>query len=89
MIVASELETAEASMGSARQSVELAEQTLAAEQGRYNLGESTNFDVLRRVDEIEAADAEQLAAEIEYLRALVQLQALNGEILSAYGLTPS
>ncbi len=67
-------------------SLELANENLAAEQARYNVGRSTNYDVLQRLDEVDQAMANALSAQISYLKALVQLQSLNGEILPAYGL---
>lgn len=67
-------------------SVELAEQNLAAEQARFDVGRSTNYDVLFRIDELTASQATALQAQIDYLKAKVELQALTGEILPAYGL---
>jgi outer membrane protein TolC len=67
-------------------SLELALENLEAEQARFEVGRSTNYDVLLRLDEVDAAAASALNAQISYLKALVQLQALNGEILPAYGL---
>jgi outer membrane protein TolC len=70
----------------ASSSVELAEQNLAAEQARFDVGRSTNYDVLFRIDELTAAQATALQAQIDYLKAKVELQALTGEILPAFGL---
>lgn len=67
-------------------SVELAEQNLAAEQARFDVGRSTNYDVLFRIDELTAAQSTVLQAGIDYLKAKVELQSLTGEILPAYGL---
>ena len=67
-------------------SLELATENLAAEQARFDVGRSTNFDVLERIDEVDQASAGALNAQVAYLKALVQLQSLNGEILPAYGL---
>lgn len=67
-------------------SVELARENLAAEQARFDVGRSTNYDVLLRLDELDKAQAAALAAQIAYLKAIAQLQALSGEILPAYGL---
>jgi outer membrane protein TolC len=70
----------------AKLSVELAEQNLAAEQARFDVGRSTNYDVLFRIDELTAAQTTVLQAGIDYLKAKVELQSLTGEILPAYGL---
>jgi outer membrane protein TolC len=65
---------------------ELAEDNLAAEQTRFDLGRATNYDVLLRLDEVDEASKNSLRAQIDYLEALADLQALTGEILPAYGL---
>ena len=67
-------------------SVELAEENLSAEQARFDAGRSTNYDVLQRIDELDRARQDALTARLDYVKALVQLQALNGEILPAFGL---
>jgi outer membrane protein TolC len=67
-------------------SVDLAKENLAAEQARFDVGRSTNYDVLLRLDELDRAEAQALAAQINYLKAIAQLQALSGEILPAYNL---
>lgn len=70
----------------ARVSIELAEQNLAAEQARFEVGRATNYDVLFRIDELLEAQTSLLRAGLDYLRARAQVQALTGEILPAYGL---
>lgn len=80
------LRTAGKRMEVAEISVELAEENLAAEQARFSVGRATNYDVNFRIDELAKAQSEALSAQIDYLKALVQLQALTGEILPAYGL---
>lgn len=67
-------------------SIELAQQNLAAEQARFDVGRSTNYDVLFRIDELLTAQTTLLRAGLDYLRAKAELQALTGEILPAYGL---
>ena len=59
---------------------------LAAEQARFDVGRSTNYDVLFRIDELLTAQTTLLRAGLDYLRAKAELQALTGEILPAYGL---
>jgi outer membrane protein len=70
----------------AQLSIELAEQNLAAEQARFDVGRSTNYDVLFRIDELLNAQTTLLRAGLDYLRAKAELQAVTGEILPAYGL---
>ena len=86
---ASGLRTAGKSIEVAEVSLDLAIENLEAEQARFDVGRATNFDVLERLDAIDTAAAAALNAQINYLKTLAQLQALNGEILPAYGLTPS
>jgi outer membrane protein TolC len=86
---ASGLRTAGKSIEVAEVSLDLAIENLEAEQARFDVGRATNFDVLERLDAIDTAAAAALNAQIAYLKALAQLQALNGEILPAYGLAPS
>ncbi|MBC8069925.1 MAG: TolC family protein [Deltaproteobacteria bacterium] len=83
---ANSLRTAGKVMDVAEISVELAKENLAAEQARFEVGRSTNYDVLLRLDELDKAQASALSAQINYLKALGQLQAFSGEILPAYGL---
>jgi outer membrane protein TolC len=83
---ANSLRTASKVMDVAEISVELAKDNLAAEQARFEVGRSTNYDVLLRLDELDKAQAAALSAQITYLKALAQLQAFSGEILPAYGL---
>lgn len=80
------LRTAAKVMDVAEISLELAKENLEAEQARFEVGRSTNYDVLQRLDQVDQAAAQALSAQIAYLKALVQLQALNGEILPAYGI---
>jgi outer membrane protein TolC len=82
---ANSLRTAGKVMDVAQISVELAQENLAAEQARFEVGRSTNYDVLLRLDELDRQWAAALSAQVNYLKALVQLQALNSEILPAYG----
>lgn len=67
-------------------SIELAQQNLDAEQARFDVGRSTNYDVLQRIDELLNAENTKLLAGLDYLKARATLQALTGEILPAYGL---
>jgi outer membrane protein TolC len=86
ILSSNKLRSAAKQMDLARLSIELAEQNLAAEQARFEVGRSTNYDVLFRIDELLNAQTTHLRAGLEYLRAKAELQALTGEILPAYGL---
>jgi outer membrane protein TolC len=64
----------------------LAEQNVVAEQKRFELGKSTNFEVLRRQDELEQARLRHAAAIADYLTARADLDGLGGTILARYGI---
>lgn len=73
-----------ASIALGDQAIGLAEQNVAAEQKRFELGKSTNFDVLRRQDELEQARLRQASAVADYLAASTDLDGLSGAILARY-----
>jgi outer membrane protein TolC len=58
---------------------------LEAEKARFEVGRSTNFDVLRRQDSIASVQLVLLRAQVEYLKALAGVQAVSGEILDRNG----
>jgi outer membrane protein TolC len=60
---------------------------LAAERARFEVGRSTNFDVLRRQDEVATSRLRLARARADLLRARAQLEAATGEILARYGVT--
>lgn len=66
--------------------VELSLDNLAAENARYDVGRSTIYDVLQRIDDLTQARGAALNAKIELIKARTQLQALTGQLLAAYGL---
>ncbi|HEX8112084.1 MAG TPA: TolC family protein, partial [Kofleriaceae bacterium] len=73
-----------ASVALGDQAIDLAEQNVAAEQKRFELGRSTNFDVLRRQDELEQARLRKASAVADYLAARTELDGLSGAILARY-----
>lgn len=73
-----------ASVALGDQAIDLAEQNVAAEQKRFELGKSTNFDVLRRQDELEQARLRKASAVADYLAARAELDGLSGVILAQY-----
>ncbi len=66
------------------QAIGLADQNVAAEQTRFLLGKSNNFEVLRRQDELEQARLRHAAAVADYLAARADLDGLSGAILARY-----
>jgi len=75
-----------ASIALGDEAIGLAEQNIVAEQKRFELGKSTNFEVLRRQDELEQARLRHAAAIADYLTARADLDGLNGAILARYGI---
>ena len=78
--------TAGARMTITSESVRLAEANVRAEEARNRVGRSTSYDVLFRQDELAIAQYNALSAQVDYLRATVDLQMLTGELLQSYGL---
>jgi outer membrane protein TolC len=60
---------------------------LEAERARFEVGRSTNFDVLRRQDALAGAQLVHLRARVDQLKALAFIDALTGEILDRHGVS--
>jgi outer membrane protein TolC len=69
----------------ARASVGFAEQNLEAERARFDVGRSTNNDVLLRQQELKQAQINVARAIVDLLEADVALEALTGDVLDTYG----
>ena len=78
--------SAEKRLALSRTAIELSEKNIKAETGRFELGKSTNFDVLLRQDELKQARLRYARAVADYLRATAAIGALTGEILPQYGI---
>ncbi len=78
--------TADQRMELSQQAIELSEKNIEAEQRRFELGRSTNFDVLQRQEELKQAQLRFSRATIDYIDALAQIDALTGDILTRYGI---
>ena len=57
-----------------------------AGRARCSAGTATHYDVLSRIDELNRARQDALNARLDYVRGLLEIQTLNGEILPAYGI---
>jgi outer membrane protein len=68
------------------EAIGLAEQNITAEQKRFELGKTTNFEVLRRQDELEQARLRHALAIADYLAARADLDGLSGAILPRFGI---
>ncbi len=61
-----------------------AELDLAAERARFAVGRSTNFDVLRRQDELADTELRHTRAQVDLLQAMAGLEAATDDILAHY-----
>jgi outer membrane protein TolC len=60
---------------------------LAAERARFEVGRATNFDVLRRQEELAETKLRLLRARVDSLEAAAGVEALAGDILGHYGVS--
>jgi outer membrane protein TolC len=70
-----------------QRAIELANENIKIETDRFNLGKSTNFDVLNRLEELRQAELRKTSALIDWHKAEAVVQALTGDILPAYGIS--
>jgi outer membrane protein TolC len=68
------------------EAIQLGQVNLDAERARFDVGRSTNFDVLRRQDELSQAQLRRIRASADYMKAVSALQTLTGEIVTQYGI---
>jgi outer membrane protein TolC len=66
--------------------VRLANENIKIETDRFNLGKSTNFDVLNRQEDLRQAELRKTQALIDWHKAEIVVQALTGDILPMYGI---
>jgi outer membrane protein TolC len=72
-------------LNSARQARESAEQVLASEDRKFANGESTTFLVLQRQVELNEAQGSELTAQNDLNKSIVELQRVEGTILTNNG----
>jgi outer membrane protein TolC len=70
-----------------QRAIELAKQNIQIEEARFNLGKSTNFDVLNRAEELRQAELREAQAKIDWHKAEAVIDALTGDILPRYGIS--
>jgi len=66
--------------------IALANENIQLETDRFNLGKSTNFDILGRQEELRQAELRRSQAMIDWHKAESVVQSLTGDILPAYGI---
>jgi outer membrane protein len=85
--MAAQIRSAGARIQFGRAAVGFAEDNLKAEQARFQIGVSTNNDILLRQQELRQAQISVARATADLLEGEVALAALTGEILETYGIT--
>ncbi|HEY7352356.1 MAG TPA: TolC family protein [Terriglobales bacterium] len=75
-----------AAVQSAQAAVELAKQSLEAEQKKYNLGASTGTNVLNYQSQLAAAQSQLVSAEAAYEKAEIELDRSTGLLLEHAGI---
>ena len=70
-----------------QRAIDLAIENIRIETDRFNLGKSTNFDVLNRLEEQRQAELRKAQALIDWHKAETVVQALTGDLLPAFGIT--
>jgi outer membrane protein len=66
--------------------IALAQQNIEIERKKLDLGKSTNFEVLRRQDELEAARLRHASAIVDYLSARAEIDGVTGQLLARFGI---
>jgi len=70
----------------AQAAVRLANQTLDAEQKKYALGASTNYNVLQAQRDLSIAESNQVSATTDYEKSRVNLDEVTGGTLNTLGI---
>ncbi len=79
-----QLEQAKLSIAAGKEAVDFAQKTMAAEQRKYDLGNSTIFLVLEAQTELAAAQQSLLQAEVGYQVAVAGVDHATGGLLAPY-----
>jgi outer membrane protein TolC len=64
----------------------LARQNVDIEKARWDVGRTTNFEVLKRQDELAQSQLREARARTDYLKAVSVVDSLTGAILPRYGI---
>ena len=68
-------------------SVALAKDNVRIETDRFNVGRSTNFDVMLRLEDERQAELRKVQAQIDWHKAETMMLMLTGDLLPAYGVS--
>jgi outer membrane protein TolC len=70
-----------------QRAIDLAKENIRIETDRFNLGRSTNFDVLNRLEEQRQAELRRAQALIDWHKAQTSVQTLTGDLLAKFGVS--
>jgi outer membrane protein TolC len=85
-VAVAQIELAKRRVVLSQRAIDLAIENIRIETDRFNLGKSTNFDVLNRLEEQRQAELRKAQAMIDWHKAESVVQSLTGDILPAYGI---
>jgi outer membrane protein TolC len=81
-----QLELARRRVTLSQRAIDLANENIKIETDRFNLGKSTNFDVLNRLEELRQAELRKTQALVDWHKAEIVVQSLTGDVLPMYGI---
>jgi outer membrane protein TolC len=81
-----QVELAQRRVKLSQRAIELANDNIRIETDRFNLGRSTNFDVLNRLEDLRQAELRKTQAMIDWHKAEGSVDALTTELLTKYGI---
>lgn len=81
-----QLELARRRVTLSQRAIDLANENIKIETDRFNLGKSTNFDVLNRLEDLRQAELRKAQSLIDWHKSEVVIHALTGDILPMYGI---
>lgn len=82
-----QIELAKRRVALSQRAIELAKENIRIETDRFNLGRSTNFDVLNRLEEQRQAELRKTQALIDWHKAEAVVLTLTGDLLPAFGIS--
>lgn len=80
------LRSTEKRMQADSEAVQLGQVNLDAEKARFDVGRTTNFEVLKRQDELAQSRLRLTRTAADYMKAVAGLSTLTGELLPQYGI---
>ena len=86
-VAVAQIELAKRRVVLSQRAIDLAVENIRIETDRFNLGKSTNFDVLNRLEEQRQAELRKAQALIDWHKAETVVMALTGDILPAFGVS--